>query len=523
MALIHWVGGSGSSFNTAANWSPATIPGSGDDALIGLAGAAVVSSVANQVSTLAVTGTATLTISAGTFTVTNGTGTGGLANNVTVGNGAVLSIGGTIVNSGTINESSTGTTTEIVLNQTSNILQGGGKVILSANTNNLILGAKATFELDNQNNQIIGAGDLGDSQMVLSNEGVIDADQSSAALTVDTGGNVILNSGTMEATAGGDLNILSPVDNAGGTIEAIGAGSVVFLQGNVTGGSVLASGGGVIQTSGTSGVLDGLGLHPVINGAPIQVVNGQILTLLGNITNNSVINLNSSGNNTELRIGSPIVTLSGSGSIVMTNKISNLIFGNNGAFELINQGNTISGAGQLGDGSLTFINNKGLVSATQSTALVLNTSNSTAVNAGTLQATNTGGLLIQSTAINNKGGTVQALVAGSHVDLSGSSIQGGILTTANGGIIQVVSGNATLDGQTEGTLSNLGTVVVNDQDQLTLIGTINNTGTISQAQTSTTGSTQLRIAGQTVTLQGGGHVVMSNNANNLIYGNSSLI
>ena len=81
--------------------------------------------------------------------------------------------------------------------------------------------------------------------MVLSNEGVINANQSTAALTVNTAGNVILNSGTMEATLGGNLNILSQVNNVGGTIEAVGAGSVVFLQANVSGGSVLASGGGV--------------------------------------------------------------------------------------------------------------------------------------------------------------------------------------------------------------------------------------------------------------------------------------
>jgi hypothetical protein len=65
----------------------------------------------------------------------------------------------------------------------------------------------------------------------------------------------------------------------------------------------------------------------VTNGSAIQVLNGQILTLLGSITNNSSINLNSTGNNTDLRIGSAIVTLQGTGAVHMTNNPNNLIFG----------------------------------------------------------------------------------------------------------------------------------------------------------------------------------------------------
>jgi hypothetical protein len=41
-----------------------------------------------------------------------------------------------------------------------------------------------------------------------------------------------------------------------------------------------------------------------------------------------------------------------------------------------------------------------------------------------MQSSNTGGLVILNTAVDNAGGTIQALVAGSHVDLSGGTIQG---------------------------------------------------------------------------------------------------
>lgn len=281
----------------------------------------------------------------------------------------------------------------------------------------------------------------------------------------------------MEATAGGDLFILSAVNNVGGTIEAVGAGSVVFLQANVTGGTVLASGGGVIQTSGASGVLDGLGLHPVTNASALQVLNGQQLTLLGTIINNSSINLNATANATSLRIGSPIVTLKGTGAVHLTNNANNQVFGNAAAFQLINLTNTIDGAGLLGAGQLTF-SNAGTVNANQPGSLTLSTGANPVINTGVMQSSNTGGLVILNTAVDNAGGTIQALVAGSHVDLAGGTIQGGTLKTANGGLIETVSGNGALDGITYGILNNTGTFLVNDQTRLDIAGTINNSGTI---------------------------------------------
>jgi hypothetical protein len=520
MAIKNWIGGFSTHFNDPANWSPAGTPDSTSDVIIG-AGFTIDSPTTITINSLALAATSTLTVNAATaFTVNSGTNGAGIAGTLNVADSAVMSIGGTIVNSGTINENSTGTTTQIKLTQTTNTLQGGGKVVLSANTNNLISATTSTFLLDNQDNTISGGGNIGNGSMVLSNEGTINANQSTAALTVNTGTNVITNSGTMEATNGGDLNIVSAVNNVGGTIEAIGAGSVVVLQGNVTGGTVTTSGGGVIQTSGASGVLDGLGLHPVTNGSAIQVLNGQSLTLLGTIINNSSISLNATANATNLRIGSPIVTLKGTGAIHLTNNANNQIFGNNGAFQLVNLTNTIDGAGLLGANSLTFTN-AGTVNANQPGSLTLNTGANLTINTGVMQSSNTGGLVILNTAVDNAGGTIQALVAGSHVDLSGGTIQGGTLKTAAGGVIQTISGNGGLDGITYGVLNNAGTFVVKDQTILSLAGTINNTGLINLNQTSGSGSTQIHIASQNVTLQGAGKLTMSNSTLNLIVGNAS--
>ncbi len=138
MAVIHWVGGSSSHFNDPANWSPPQVPGIADDVIIDPVGAVSLDSPANTtINSLSLVATATLTIVGGTsFTVNDGTNGAGIAGTLVVPNNGVLSIGGTIVNSGTISEASTGTTTQIKLTQTTTTLTGGGKIILSPNTNN---------------------------------------------------------------------------------------------------------------------------------------------------------------------------------------------------------------------------------------------------------------------------------------------------------------------------------------------------------------------------------------------------
>jgi len=170
------------------------------------------------------------------------------------------------------------------------------------------------------------------------------------------------------------------------------------------------------------------------------VLNGQQLTLLGTIINNSSISLNATANATNLRIGSPTVTLKGTGAIHLTNNANNQIFGTTAAFKLVNLTNTIDGAGLLGANSLTF-SNAGTVDANQPGSLTLNTGANLAINTGVMESSNTGGLVILNTAVDNAGGTIQALVAGSHVDLSGGTIQGGTLKTAAGGVIQTIGGN----------------------------------------------------------------------------------
>ena len=118
MAVIHWVGGSSTHFNDPNNWNPPGLPNSTSDVIIG-AGFTIDSPASITINSLALAATSSLTINAATgFTVNTGTNGAGIAGTLNVANSAVMSIGGAIVNSGTINESSTGTTTEIILTQT---------------------------------------------------------------------------------------------------------------------------------------------------------------------------------------------------------------------------------------------------------------------------------------------------------------------------------------------------------------------------------------------------------------------
>ena len=166
--------------------------------------------------------------------VTNNAGT------MTIGDGALLPLSGTINNTGTIALESAGSTTTLQLIQHGIMLQGGGQVTLSDNDANFISSAFPGVTLTNVDNTISGAGQLGDWQTILINQGTIVAN-GTHALTIDTGSNVVINSGVLEATGPGSLIVNSDVSNSG-LIWADGGN--ITIEGTVTGtGGALISGG----------------------------------------------------------------------------------------------------------------------------------------------------------------------------------------------------------------------------------------------------------------------------------------
>jgi hypothetical protein len=171
------------------------------------------------------------------------------AGTMTINDGAMLPLSGTIDNTGTIQLGSSGAETDLQLIEHGITLTGGGQVVLSDSVENTILGTSADVTLTNVDNTISGAGQIGAGQLTLINEGTINATGANP-LTVDTGANAVTNAGTFEATGSGGLVIHSDVVN-NGVLWANGGN--ITLEGNVSGnGSALISGSATLEFAASS-------------------------------------------------------------------------------------------------------------------------------------------------------------------------------------------------------------------------------------------------------------------------------
>ncbi|WP_292373465.1 VCBS domain-containing protein [Mesorhizobium sp.] len=150
---------------------------------------------------------------------------------MTIGDGALLPLSGTVNNSGVISLNSAGSETLLQVIQHGVTLQGGGQVELSDSAFNIISGTGLNVTLTNVDNTISGAGQLGDGMLGLDNRGTIIASGSNA-LVIDTGGSVVANSGTLEATGSGGLVVAGGVENSG---MLWANGGNIAIHGAVTG------------------------------------------------------------------------------------------------------------------------------------------------------------------------------------------------------------------------------------------------------------------------------------------------
>ncbi|HLG89932.1 MAG TPA: choice-of-anchor D domain-containing protein [Alphaproteobacteria bacterium] len=462
-------------------------------------------------------------------------------------NNSATQLFGTIANKGNLLINSNGGNNADLRVADGTKLMGGGTVTLSdqASNFNRIWGVtnSGTETLTNVDNTIQGAGSIGVSnsiEVINQSGGVIDANSASNSLVIapTVNGSVVtpngggfVNQGLLEATkAGGLVLAQGQFNNKTGTIEAVGAGNNVYLQGSVvvSGGTLTSSGGGVVQTTtGQQASLDGTSQGALTNSGTFQVTNNSTVFLDGTINNTGTINVAAGGNSTDLRMADG-TQLTGGGTITLSDSANNRIFGaaNNGIETVTNVNNTIQGAGQFGvSNSLEFIN-KATIDANGTNQLVIApTTNGTLVSAnkggfvnqGLLEATNTGGLVLNGGVFNNQTGTIEAIGTGNNVYLQNSvTIAGGTVTSSGGGIVQMVAGHtATLDGSTVGALTNSGTFQVTNNSTVFLDGTIKNTGTINVAAGGN--STDLRVADGTQ-LTGGGTVTLSDSPNNRIFG-----
>ncbi|WP_247682233.1 Ig-like domain-containing protein [Burkholderia sp. Tr-862] len=142
--------------------------------------------------------------------------------------------------------------------------------------------------------------------------------------------------------------------------------------------------------------------EPVVQNAGTMTVNdGAMLPIGGIVENTGTIALGSTGDITRFEILPKSATLEGGGHVTLSDDSHNVVFGSTPDATLVNVDNTITGAGQLGAGQLTLVN-EGTIVADGANALVIDTGTHAVANAGTLEATGSGGLVIDS-AVNNTG------------------------------------------------------------------------------------------------------------------------
>ena len=539
MTAISWKTPISDVFTNAADWNGGVVPGASDDALLTVAGSAYTVTISSNptVNSLQTASNATALIGANTnLQLTNGTGSGANAGQIVVSNNDILYIGGAFNNTsavagGGVVLNGAANFTEIRLIGPTTTFTGGGSIVFATSGNNYIFGnAGSANTLDNVNNTFSGVGNIGDNQMTLNNEaaGVINANQTSA-LTLQVNGGVT-NTGLLEATNTGGLFIQgTSITNTGGTIKATGAGAHVDLQSATIVGGTLQSGVGAQidvvanQTSYLNGSTSPVTLSA---GSTLNLNNHTFIYLSGTLVNDGTSSLNGAANATELRLKTSTTTLTGGGQIVFGTGGNNYILGDAGAVNtLVNVNNTISGVGNVGDGGMTLVNQTaGVINANQVNALTLNV-NGGVTNTGILEATNSGGLLIASTGIDNSGGgnagKIKATVSGAHVDLQASTITGGTFSAVAGAQIDVVANQvATLDGSLPGTPVTIATGTtfnVNNNSILYLEGSIVNNGTIDLLGVAN--ASELRLVTPVTTLTGSGKIVMGTAGNNFIFGN----
>ncbi len=165
------------------------------------------------------------------------------------------------------------------------------------------------------------------------------------------------------------------------------------------------------------------------NSGDMVLSDGALLPLSGIIDNSGAIQLDSTGSDTSLEIVQQGITLQGGGTLTLSDNSANAIFGSDPSVTLTNVDNTISGAGQLGDGQMTLVNEAaGVIDGNASGyLLVLDTGSNAVMNYGTIEATGGGELEIKSDIIN---AGILAVAAGSTMLIDNSVANSGTMETS---------------------------------------------------------------------------------------------
>ena len=99
------------------------------------------------------------------------------------------------------------------------------------------------------------------------------------------------------------------------------------------------------------------------NTSNMTISDGAMLPLTGIIHNTGTISLNSTGNETDLQLIEHGITLEGGGRVLLSDSSENFVTGTLSDVTLTNVDNTISGAGQLGAGTMILVNESTIVAS----------------------------------------------------------------------------------------------------------------------------------------------------------------
>jgi hypothetical protein len=382
----------------------------------------------------------------------------------TIFNGAGTTINGTITNNGTITLGSSGSTTGLYMANA--LLTGTGTLSLSDSTGNVVLTGRNYARLTNDTlHTIEGSGSIGSGghATTFTNLGTVRANQTTP-LTLTAG---VTNAGTLEAYGGTLRLYAAEVANHGGIIQGREGSAVEVSGGTTITGGTLA--GTIAHTSGAAYLTDitNLGTYTIFNGAGT--------TINGTITNNGTITLGSSGSTTGLYMANALLT--GTGTLSLSDSTGNVVLTGRNYARLTNDTlHTIEGSGSIGSGGhATTFTNLGTVRANQGTPLYLYGG---ATNNGTFEA-KSGSTLVATNLTNLSGGTLTGgtYAASGTIRLPGNiSVNAATILLDGAGAQLVNSSNTNALG---GFASNSGVFTIKNGKNLTTVGQLSNTGTVT--------------------------------------------
>ena len=517
---------SDTNWNGSGNWDTGLVPsGITDDVIIGSPSPTTLNINVN-LNSLMVGADGVVNFNSSRNLDFGGTATTTLMNlgTINVANNSDLQLQGMAINSGTINVETLGNPTDLEVDG-STVLTGGGTVnLFGPSTISRIVGVNEPV-LTIANHTIQGTGNIGFNTLsvTLSADSTIDANVTDQVLFVDPNTNGFTNNGMMQASGGGVLTLTGfgggTYDNENGTIRALASSEVrIDNEAAINGGTIATLDDGLISIPISRNVfLSDLNLD-----ANVVINNNSDFGVEGTITNTGTITAFSGGNPTGIEVQADGATFNGGGTIVLANNSTQArIDGvDNPSLNIGNQ--TIQGLGNIGFNTLsvTLSADSTIDANVTDQVLFVDPNTNGFTNNGMMQASGGGVLTLTGFGggtYDNENGTIRAL-ASSEVRIDNeAAINGGTIATLDDGLISIpISRNVFLSD-----LNLDANVVINNNSDFGVEGTITNTGTITAF--SGGNPTGIEVQADGATFNGGGTIVLANSTQARIDGFAPIV